>query len=47
MIVLDASVLVNVLADYGADGDRARDAVAGQELAAPELIDVEAASVLR
>lgn len=47
MIVLDASVLVNVLADYGADGDRARDAVAGQELAAPELIDVEVASVLR
>lgn len=47
MIVLDASVLVNVLADDGDDGDQARAAVADQELAAPDLINVEVASVLR
>lgn len=47
MIVVDASVLVNVLADDGGDGDRARAAVADQDLAAPDLINVEVASVLR
>ncbi len=47
MIVLDASVLVNALGDDGEDGDRARQSLAGQELAAPELVDVEVASVLR
>ncbi len=47
MIVLDASVLVNVLADDADDGERARLSVAGHDLAAPELIDVEVASVLR
>jgi predicted nucleic acid-binding protein len=47
VIVIDASVLVNVLGDDGDDGRRARQAVVGRELAAPELIDVEVASVLR
>jgi predicted nucleic acid-binding protein len=47
VIVIDASILVNVLGDDGSDGQRARQAVAGQDLAAPELIDVEVASVLR
>lgn len=47
MIVLDASVLVNLLADDGGDGERARAAVVDQELAAPDLINVEVASVLR
>lgn len=47
MIVLDASVLVNALGDDGEDGDRARQALVGEDLAAPELIDVEVASVLR
>ncbi len=47
MIVLDASVLVNLLADDGGDGERARAAVGDQELAAPDLINVEVASVLR
>jgi len=47
VIVLDASVLVNVLADDTGDGQRARAAVGSQDLAAPELIDVEVASVLR
>ncbi|HMV73718.1 MAG TPA: type II toxin-antitoxin system VapC family toxin [Microthrixaceae bacterium] len=48
MIVVDASVLANALADDGADGTaaRARLAAAG-ELAAPDLVDVEAVAVLR
>lgn len=47
MIVLGASLLVNVLGDHGDGGERARRDVVEQELAAPELIDVEVASVLR
>lgn len=47
MIVVDASVLANVVGDDGADGDRAREAVAGQELSVPDLVDVEVVSVLR
>lgn len=48
MIVVDASVLASALADDGADGTaaRARLAAAG-ELAAPDLVDVEAVAVLR
>ena len=48
MIVVDASVLANVIGDDGADGRRARGAirVAGQ-VAAPDLVDVEAVAVLR
>lgn len=48
MIVIDASVLANVVADDAADGKRARDAIreAGG-LSAPELVDVETVSVLR
>lgn len=47
MIVVDASVLVNVLGDDGNDGRRARDRLAAQSLAAPELIDLEVAAVFR
>jgi predicted nucleic acid-binding protein len=48
VIVVDASVLVAALADDGADGDRARERLAGEErLAAPALIDLEVASVIR
>lgn len=47
MIVVDASVLVPALADDGADGDRMRRRLRGQPLAAPELIDLETASVIR
>src|SRR5690625_174761 len=48
MIVVDASVLANVLADDGAQGDTARRAVrAAQAFTAPDLVDVETASVLR
>jgi predicted nucleic acid-binding protein len=47
VLVVDASVLVVALADDGADGDRARQRLRGEELAAPELVDLEVASVLR
>ncbi len=47
MLVVDASVLATALADDGADGDTARGYLLTQELAAPELIDLEVASVLR
>lgn len=47
MIVVDASVLATALADDGDDGDHARERLHGQVLAAPELIDLEVASVLR
>ena len=47
MVVVDASVLATALADDGADGDAARARLASQELAAPELIDLEVASVFR
>lgn len=48
MIVVDASVLANVVGDDGADGERARGELryAG-EIAAPDLVDVETVSVLR
>ena len=47
MLVVDASVLATALADDGTDGDIARGRLRGQELAAPELIDLEVVSVLR
>lgn len=47
MLVIDASVLVPALTDDGPSGDRARARMRGQELAAPELIDLETASVIR
>ena len=47
MIVVDASVLASALGDDGPDGDRARGRLAGERLAAPELIDLEVASVWR
>lgn len=48
MIVVDASVLVNALADDAADGDRARARMlADPDLHAPSLVDVEVLSVLR
>lgn len=48
MIVIDASVLANVVGDDGLDGERARRAlrdVGG--IAAPDLVDVETVAVLR
>ena len=48
MIVLDASVLANALADDGTDGRTARQRLATADgLAAPDLVDVEAVAVLR
>lgn len=48
MIVIDASVLVNAIADDAADGGRARGELrAGGEIAAPDLIDVETVAALR
>ena len=48
MIVADASVIANALGDDGADGAAARAVLrAEQDLAAPDLVDVETVSVLR
>lgn len=48
MIVVDASVVANALADDGADGDLARQhLVNAPRIAAPDLVDVETVSVLR
>ena len=47
MLVIDASVLVVALADDGADGDAARERLRGEDLVAPELLDLEVVSVLR
>jgi predicted nucleic acid-binding protein len=48
VIVVDASVLANALADDGDDGASARDRLTNAgALAAPDLIDVETVAVLR
>ena len=47
MLVVDASVLVVAIADDGPDGDHARTRLRGERLAAPEIVDLEVASVLR
>lgn len=48
MIVVDASVLANALADDGSDGRVARQALrVAEDLAAPDLVDVETVSALR
>jgi len=47
VIVVDASVLAPALADDSPDGDAARLSLRGHALAAPELIDLEVASVWR
>ena len=47
MIVVDASVLVTGLADDGADGDRVRERLRNERLAAPQVIDLEVASAWR
>jgi predicted nucleic acid-binding protein len=47
VIVVDTSALIAALMDDGRDGDVARAELGGQALAAPELIDVEALSVIR
>lgn len=48
MIVVDASVLANAIGDDGDDGRTARVALrAADDLAAPDLVDVETVAVLR
>jgi predicted nucleic acid-binding protein len=47
VIVVDASVLAVALGDDGADGEHAREHIAGETLVAPELIDLEVVSVWR
>jgi predicted nucleic acid-binding protein len=47
VIVVDASVLANALADDGDDGATARTRLTASGLAAPDLIDVETVAVLR
>jgi predicted nucleic acid-binding protein len=48
LIVVDASVLANVIGDDGADGQRARGEIrGGGPVAAPDLVDVETVAVLR
>jgi predicted nucleic acid-binding protein len=47
VIVVDASVLAPALADDDADGDRVRERLRGERLAAPELIDLEVVSTIR
>lgn len=48
MIVLDAPVLANAIADDGADGKLARGELrSAGGLAAPDLVDVETVAVLR
>lgn len=48
MIVVDASVLANVIADDGSSGEDARAELrAAGAVAAPDLVDVETVAVLR
>ena len=47
MIVVDAGVLATALGDDGTDGRQARTRLAGEQLVAPEIIDLEVISVWR
>ena len=47
MIVVDASVLATAIGDDGDDGERARARLLDERLCAPELLDLEVASVWR
>ena len=47
MIVVDASVLAPALADDHFEGDRARQRLRGEGLAAPQILDLEVMSVWR
>jgi len=47
VLVVDASVIAAAVGDDGRDGDQARARLRGETLAAPELLDLEVASVLR
>jgi predicted nucleic acid-binding protein len=48
LIVIDASILANVIGDDGGDGHRARQEFrTADSVAAPDLVDVETTAVLR
>lgn len=47
MLVVDASVLAPAVADSGRDGQRLRRRLRGEAVAGPDLLRIEAASVLR
>jgi predicted nucleic acid-binding protein len=47
LIVVDASVVVTALLVHGREGDAAREVLLEEELHAPHLLDVEAASAVR
>jgi predicted nucleic acid-binding protein len=47
VLVVDSSVLVVALVDSTEVGERARSRLCGEALAAPELVDLEFASVMR
>jgi predicted nucleic acid-binding protein len=47
LIVADASVLAPALADDADAGDRYRERLRGERLAAPDLVDLEVTSALR
>jgi predicted nucleic acid-binding protein len=47
MIVLDASVVVGVVAEDDADARRLRERLASERLFAPELVDIEVTSAIR
>jgi predicted nucleic acid-binding protein len=47
VLVVDAGVLAVALADDGADGDAVRARMRGEDLVAPQLLDLEVLSVLR
>ena len=47
MLVVDASVIAPAIADGGLDGEACRARIKGQSLAAPDLLRVEAVSVIR
>ncbi len=46
-MVVDASIVASALGDDGSDGARTRARLVGERLFAPELIDLEVASVWR
>jgi predicted nucleic acid-binding protein len=47
VLVVDASVIAPAVADGGPDGEACRARIKGQSLAAPDLLRVEAVSVIR
>jgi len=47
VLVVDASVIAPAVADGGPEGDMCRARIQGQSLAAPDLLRVEAVSVIR